>query len=330
MKKSLLLSAAALVAALSVNAEPVTVTWDFSTHGIFADFQDPEGFSYRTGNYDFIDKYGKTVNTDGEQMTYNTVDENEAKVWHAINNRIISLYDGLTYMMYEDAADEAAAAYGYTVFPGTDEPDVVAAHPFIGWEQGDEESGKVGPARTIWMIGWGTLDAWADANYNAVDADNWVATKHALAMLRQGNNGSRKQTFVEFPEVNLPCKVTAYIGTPGGNYAEQLRATYQTVQNGEASEKTVFSEDETFTAKRYYKKEFSIEGSGAASVRLGCDNNELYLYHVVFEYEDAASVGNVAVDVENENAPIYNLFGQKVTNNYKGIVIQNGKKFIQK
>jgi hypothetical protein len=33
--------------------------------------------------------------------------------------------------------------------------------------------------------------------------------------------------------------------------------------------------------------------------------------------------------VENENAPIYNLAGQRVDKSFKGVVIQNGKKFIQ-
>ena len=32
----------------------------------------------------------------------------------------------------------------------------------------------------------------------------------------------------------------------------------------------------------------------------------------------------------NANAPIYNLSGQKVNKSYKGVVIQNGKKFVQK
>lgn len=32
----------------------------------------------------------------------------------------------------------------------------------------------------------------------------------------------------------------------------------------------------------------------------------------------------------NTNAPIYNLAGQKVNKSYKGVVIQNGKKFVQK
>ena len=33
---------------------------------------------------------------------------------------------------------------------------------------------------------------------------------------------------------------------------------------------------------------------------------------------------------QNENAPIYNLAGQRVGKNYKGVVIQNGKKFFKK
>lgn len=37
----------------------------------------------------------------------------------------------------------------------------------------------------------------------------------------------------------------------------------------------------------------------------------------------------VAAPKANPNAPIYNLAGQKVSKSYKGVVIQNGKKFVQ-
>ncbi len=43
---------------------------------------------------------------------------------------------------------------------------------------------------------------------------------------------------------------------------------------------------------------------------------------------EGGSVANLASD--KENAPIYNLFGQKVTKEAKGILIQNGKKFINR
>ena len=42
------------------------------------------------------------------------------------------------------------------------------------------------------------------------------------------------------------------------------------------------------------------------------------------------SVKVVAAADNNVDAPIYNLAGQKVSKNYKGVVVQNGKKFVQK
>ena len=46
-------------------------------------------------------------------------------------------------------------------------------------------------------------------------------------------------------------------------------------------------------------------------------------------FGDTAAVGSISA-ASDENAPIYNLFGQKVGKDAKGILIQNGKKFIRK
>lgn len=43
-----------------------------------------------------------------------------------------------------------------------------------------------------------------------------------------------------------------------------------------------------------------------------------------------AGVNHVTIDKVNANAPMYNLAGQRVSKNYKGVVIQNGKKFFNK
>lgn len=49
------------------------------------------------------------------------------------------------------------------------------------------------------------------------------------------------------------------------------------------------------------------------------------------DYEGYVASGIADVKVEKEaNAPIYNLSGQLVGKNYKGVVIQGGKKKIQK
>lgn len=42
-----------------------------------------------------------------------------------------------------------------------------------------------------------------------------------------------------------------------------------------------------------------------------------------------AGINNIAADAHNANAPIYNLAGQRVSKDAKGILIQNGKKFIK-
>ncbi|MCM1077066.1 MAG: hypothetical protein NC411_06875 [Bacteroides sp.] len=52
-----------------------------------------------------------------------------------------------------------------------------------------------------------------------------------------------------------------------------------------------------------------------------------------FEFTPAASsaISSIIADeAADENAPIYNVYGQRVTKEYKGILIQNGKKFINK
>ena len=50
----------------------------------------------------------------------------------------------------------------------------------------------------------------------------------------------------------------------------------------------------------------------------------------VAELSPSTGISNAVVAPKaNPNAPIYNLAGQKVSKSYKGVVIQNGKKFVQ-
>lgn len=51
----------------------------------------------------------------------------------------------------------------------------------------------------------------------------------------------------------------------------------------------------------------------------------------VEELTTGTGISNAVVASKvNANAPIYNLAGQKVNKSYKGVVVQNGKKFVQK
>ena len=41
-------------------------------------------------------------------------------------------------------------------------------------------------------------------------------------------------------------------------------------------------------------------------------------------------IGNATIDIPEEEVPLFNLAGQRVAANYKGIVVKNGKKFVNK
>ncbi len=58
--------------------------------------------------------------------------------------------------------------------------------------------------------------------------------------------------------------------------------------------------------------------------------NNYYFDNISWEVEGAPTAIQKVQVVKAENGARYNLAGQKVDAAYKGIVIQNGKKFIQK
>lgn len=57
--------------------------------------------------------------------------------------------------------------------------------------------------------------------------------------------------------------------------------------------------------------------------------SQLGIYGFYFAPGEETSINTVKA-VENTDAPIYNLSGQRVTKDYKGVVIQNGKKVVNK
>lgn len=312
MKKTLLFAAA--VAALSANAE--TITYDFNTFPLFCEqvfSEEPvcangeEGMAWAT-NYDFVDKTGKALNTCGSMFNEKDADG----VWHAVKNRCISLTDGLTYTLEGEDGD-------FTPMDMT--------QPFICWDQEG-----VGPSRTLLMKGWGSLDGFVDENYNAIDEANWVATKHAISMQRNANTGNRTGTYVQLPAYSNPTALTIYIGHAGGNYVEKgLYALVTPIVDGEVLAPIEITVPEPVTAKRMYKVDVPLTGlTGNVAFRIGNGGSELHLYHLVLEAAGSASLDNIIANETVENAPVYNVLGQRVNENYKGLVIKNGKKFIQK
>ena len=317
MKKTLILSAA-LVAAFGANAE--VFTYDFNNNPLFckAIFAEAgsivdaatelEGLGFAS-NYDFIDKTGAAKNTDGSM--FNVKDE-EGK-WHAVTNRAIDLVDGQTYTLEGTDGD-------FTPIDMT--------HPFICWDQEG-----VGPARTLLMKGWGGTHA-VDTDYGAATEADQVESTHAIAFNRNSNSASRTGTYIQFPAIGDPTSLTIWIGHAGGKYIDKgLYAEVTPVVNGVVGEVIPVQGPENATAKRYYKMNVALPAGlkGNVSFRIGCGGSELGLYHVVMEGTAASSaIENILANEADEHAPVYTVMGIQVDENYKGVVIKIGIKYIQR
>lgn len=316
MKKVLLISAA-LLAAVGVKAE--VTEYDFGTNPTFFTTlyapEEEDGWGW-SGEYDFIDKTGKDVNN-GEMFCSFEEDENGGKIWHGLNNRAISLVDGLTHTL----EGTAVIADGIELTP------IDMNEPFISWDQDG-----VGPSRVHYFNGWNNTESYEEKDYGAASENDFIASKGAIGFLRNGNNGARKGTFVQFPAVNNPSKMTIWIGNQGGSYHEMgLYAEVTPVVDGVAGEVIPVQGPESYEAKRYYKLDVALPADlkGDVAFRVGCGGSQVQIYHVVIEHGEDNAVDAIN-DVDTENAPVYNVFGVQVDENYKGIVIKNGVKSIRR
>ncbi len=57
--------------------------------------------------------------------------------------------------------------------------------------------------------------------------------------------------------------------------------------------------------------------------------SQVGLYGLEFTPSGDSGIESIVAD-EAAEAPMYNVYGQRVNKDYKGIIIQNGKKFINK
>lgn len=107
-----------------------------------------------------------------------------------------------------------------------------------------------------------------------------------------------------------------------GDYATDVWGQYITADGGLNAEQTVTDKD-VYAALAYDVEPgntyfFWVSGSKIMLCGLAFDANG-----------DVNGISNVVAPETNANAPIYNLAGQRVSSNFKGIAIQNGKKFVK-
>lgn len=105
-------------------------------------------------------------------------------------------------------------------------------------------------------------------------------------------------------------------------YATDVWGQYITADGGLNAEQTVTDAD-VYAALAYdvepgYTYFFWVSGSKIMLCGLAFDASG-----------DVNGINSAVAEQANVNAPIYNLAGQRVNNSFKGIAIQNGKKFVK-
>lgn len=112
-----------------------------------------------------------------------------------------------------------------------------------------------------------------------------------------------------------------------GTRSDESQRRYLNVNGTNYDDGTMDTEQATTADIAVAAGEVTISG------RMGTDTTTpqfLRYYKIVFTKSDTDGIQTVKSETIDVNAPAYNLAGQKVDKSFKGVVIQNGKKMIQK
>lgn len=147
-------------------------------------------------------------------------------------------------------------------------------------------------------------------NYGTIDTSKDFGPYHGPSYLWLG--GKEKKCFT-IPDVAAGSKITIEAESHKITDARGIQLKQGDTQIGTDFKPTTFT-----------SQEFTVTNAGDVEV---WNTNGCHIYTIKVE-AGAANINTIKVAAQN--GAIYNLAGQKVGKDYKGIVIMNGKKFMQK
>lgn len=224
---------------------------------------------------------------------------------------------------------------------------------------------KAGTASLSITVTAATLDTQEDVTGDAT----WDWSKFGVSEIQLGDNTNPKQTD-EFVLSNVvtygycdaissdfgnakALKVILQYPVRGGSYCQGPSIKFNTTVAGKLSvtySNTGTRSDEaqrrylnvngtnygtgTMDTEQVTTSDIAVsDGEVTISGRMGTDATTpqfLRYYKIVFTKSSDTGIDAIKTAEKDNNGAIYNLAGQKVENGYKGLVIKNGKKMIQK
>lgn len=140
--------------------------------------------------------------------------------------------------------------------------------------------------------------------------------------LKFGGSGAEDSRNVNF-QVDGPCTIAVGATSSSSGADRELNVAAGTFDNviGTISAPGDSAEEGTV----------SYTGSEPTTIYVYSKSSGANIYYISVTPNGSAGINNVvSAEEADPNAPVYNLSGQRVDKNTKGILIQNGKKFINK
>ena len=185
----------------------------------------------------------------------------------------------------------------------------------------DETMSNTGSSKNVatWSNGYSIMIMRSDKAQSA--GSNITVDGTTYKTIKVSNGAQNKLTL---PQGKVTKKITLY------SYVNVDAATDRASYWKEIAGVS-YTEDGIFSSYKDYenpdKREYTFD---AASEVTFTNTGEQCCYVIFIEAEDGESTGIADVKIGAVNGAAYNMTGQQVDASYKGIVIQNGKKYVQK
>ena len=157
-----------------------------------------------------------------------------------------------------------------------------------------------------------------DGNNKTIEGAN--NTYKCTKRLKLGGTGSAEARNLNF-EVTGPCTINVGLISSSSSADRTLNVATGTFDNVVSNLQAVGSPAQEQTYK--------YESNEPTTVYLYSPSSGVNIYYIEVT-NTSTNINNAIVEQGNENAPVYNLAGQRVNKDSKGVLIQNGKKFINK
>lgn len=226
----------------------------------------------------------------------------------------------------------------------------------ISFEVLDVERGRTLPEGVLFIETFdecdgtgGNDDIWNTSQKGGTfmpDNDGWTyTTATALNKCARFGSSALSRERVLSPTITLPEDATCTLTFKAGPYNTDGTALQLSVDSGDATlldldgEATEPAQSIVLNMTKNQWTEFHIQITGNGNQVLKFYGNtssaKRFLLDEVIVYDHVieTSIDAIEADKDAQNnpfAPMYNLSGQRVSDNYRGIVIQNGKKYLVK